>query len=469
MLYISTRQSDQSNPKSFREVFLCGLGEDGGLFVPQSIPIIDLHQMYDLKFEEIAYVIFRNYVSCHEIPDDDLKELLNASFKTFRSDQVTPLIKLDDNLYILELFHGPSFSFKDIALQVVGNLFSYFVSNKHRTIVTATSGDTGSAAIYSVKGKRGLSCFVLFPKNNISAIQQAQMATESVTNANIHTIAVEGTFDDCQDAVKALFMDTQFKELVGLSAVNSINWARVLTQMTYYFYAFTRIARNPEEAIQFSVPTGNFGDILAGYYALRMGLPIRKLIIATNKNDILTRFMSTGVYRRTDLVQTLAPAMDITISSNFERLLWHFLQGATVAPGVQIASWMDELKRVGEFSVPSNMLHRIQDIFTSQSIDDESILKTIRSTIETYDYLIDPHTATAVYAAERNGSMVTVCLATAHPGKFPETIQQAFGVNDINFVPQQLYELVDKPQIIDCMKVDNLVVQLKKFILDRVG
>jgi threonine synthase len=334
--------------------------------------------------------------------------------------------------------------------------------------VTATSGDTGSAAIHSVKGKDGLSCVVLFPKDNVSAVQQAQMATESVTNANIHTIAVEGTFDDCQDAVKALFMDAEFKEQVGLSAVNSINWARVLTQMTYYFYAFSRL--RGYQNVQFSVPTGNFGDILAGYYALRMGLPIGKLIIATNRNDILTRFMRTGVYRRTVLIGTLAPAMDITISSNFERLLWHVLERELggVAASEQIISWMGELKRVGGFSVPLEMLYRMQEIFTSQSIDDECILHTIRDINDSHDYLIDPHTATGVCAAGNNagGDGVTVCLATAHPGKFPETIYSALGNHVNDFVPQSLRDVLDKPQVIHFMKVDNLVNLLKEFILD---
>ena len=329
----STRSS-QPEELSFEDVVMTGLAPDGGLYLPSAIPQLPkdfLSKWADLSFNELAFEILRLYINENEIPNADLKDLITRSYSTFRSSEVTPLKKLDDNLYILELFHGPTYAFKDVALQFVGNLFEYFLTRRNAqkdltkqprdiiTVVGATSGDTGSAAIYGLRGKKDVSVFILYPTGRISPIQEEQMTT--VEDENVHTLSVNGTFDDCQDIVKLVFGDKEFNDKYHVGAVNSINWARILAQQTYYFYSYFQLQKQAKTTnkVRFVVPSGNFGDILAGYYAYRMGLPVDKLIIATNENDILDRFIKSGEYAKEQEVgvkATYSPAMDILISSN---------------------------------------------------------------------------------------------------------------------------------------------------------
>ena len=337
--YRSTRSAAKET-KSFEAAVIQGLATDGGLFIPPAIPQVSQETLFNewskLSFQELAYEIMKLYISDKEIPAADLKALINRSYSTFRAPEITPLVKNvtgdKENLHILELFHGPTYAFKDVALQFVGNLFEYFLERNNKdlpedqkkkiTVVGATSGDTGSAAIYGLRGKKDVSVFILYPTGRISPIQEEQMTT--VPDKNVQTLSVKGTFDNCQDIVKAIFGDKEFNSRHNVGAVNSINWARILAQITYYFYSFFQATNGKQGKVKFVVPSGNFGDILAGYFAKKMGLPIEKLVIATNENDILDRFLKTGTYERSDTVAaTLSPAMDILISSNFERLLWY--------------------------------------------------------------------------------------------------------------------------------------------------
>ncbi|TQS32888.1 hypothetical protein Golomagni_06783, partial [Golovinomyces magnicellulatus] len=363
--YLSTRGEDAGF--SFEEAVLKGLASDGGLFIPEQIPEAKNWESWkDLSFVDLAYEVLSLYISSSEIPAADLKDIIRRSYSTFRSPDTTPLVHLQDNHYLLELFHGPTFAFKDVALQFLGNLFEYFLVRKnegktgkdrhHLTVIGATSGDTGSAAIYGLRGKKDVSVFIMFPTGRVSPIQELQMTT--VPDKNVHNLSVGGTFDDCQDILKVLFADKDINSTLNLGAVNSINWARILAQIVYYFSAYFSFRKQlglkdsePTPAdLEFVVPTGNFGDILAGYYAKRMGLPVSRLVVATNENDILQRFWATGRYEKssapaptasassaqTEPAQgssdgaqqggvraTLSPAMDILVSSNFERLLWY--------------------------------------------------------------------------------------------------------------------------------------------------
>ena len=381
-----------------------------------------------------------------------------------------------NNLYILELFHGPTFAFKDVALQVVGNLFEYFLSRKARgpnapkqlTVIAATSGDTGSAAIFGLRGKKGIEVFILHPQGRVSPVQEAQMTT--VLDPNVHNLAVQGSFDDCQEIVKTFFGDKEFQRRLGkgnkLAAVNSINWARILSQTVYYFYAYFQVLNSaplpsPDAlpTVQFSVPTGNFGDVLAGYYAKRMGLPIHNLIIATNSNDILYRFLQTGSYTRDGVVkETLSPAMDILISSNFERLLWcaaletlpRSKRDAKTASKI-IHSYMNQLKATSSFKAHPKIHKYILDNFTALRVTDSQTSDAIRRYYDSpKPYILDPHTAVGVVAAEKltpaAPDIETVCLATAHPGKFPSAIFEALGnkVAYKDFAPKEMLELEGK-------------------------
>lgn len=489
MRYISTR-SNLHIPRSisFKDTLFNGLADDGGLFIPENVPFIDLLELEKkfnkgsnafIKFIEIAFSISRLYIDTTEIPDDDLRNIMMKSFSTFRSSFVTPLIKVDLSdkslapLYVLELFHGPTFAFKDIALQVLGNLFEYFLlkeKNRKITVICATSGDTGGAAIYGVAGKQNIECYVLHPKDKISNIQKAQMTT--VTDSNIHNIEINGTFDDCQTAVKSLFKDAEFKEATNLTTFNSINWSRIMVQITYYFYSYFQLKNSEKninlDKLQFSVPTGNFGDILAGFYAKKMGLPIHKLIIATNKNDILYRFIKEdGLYFPIKTIETLSPAMDISISSNFERLLWYFRESNT-----DINNLMDSLMQKGYFRVSENTLNEITNIFSCERVNDIEIMDTIKQIMNECNYLIDPHTAVGVFSFIKNEDHkknITISLSTAHPGKFPEVINQILseGEKD-NFVPESLKNSLFLEQKYESINMDNnLLSNVKNYILRK--
>ncbi|KAI0857560.1 tryptophan synthase beta subunit-like PLP-dependent enzyme [Xylaria cubensis] len=471
---------------SFETVVLKGLAADGGLFLPHQIPSATNWQEWkDLSYTELAFRIFSLYISPDEIPADDLKALIERSYSTFRADNVAPLVHLqDNNLYLLELFHGPSYSFKDCALQFLGNLFEYFLVRRnqgkegkdrhHLTVVGATSGDTGSAAIYGLRGKKDVSVFILHPKDRVSPIQEAQMTT--CLDANVHNIAVTGTFDDCQDIVKALFSDPGTNEVLKLGAVNSINFSRILAQIVYYFYAYFSLARTSTsfkvgDKVRFVTPTGNFGNILAGYLATRMGLPVDKLVVATNENDILYRFWKTGRYEKQPAAngnadeshvhkdgckETLSPAMDILVSSNFERLMWFLAEGfvSTIGlddefnkkqAGQEVATWYQSLKKSGGFGpVHQDILEAGRQTFESERVSDPETLETIRSCYERTKYVLDPHSAVGVAAAIRSiagpgADVKHISLSTAHPAKFSGAVESALkGKSDFNFNEQVL-------------------------------
>ncbi|KAI2625284.1 threonine synthase [Hypomontagnella submonticulosa] len=470
--YLSTRGDDYDF--SFEEVVLKGLASDGGLYVPEEIPSASNWQSWkDLAFPDLALEILSLYIAPSEIPRADLKGIIDRSYSTFRAPETTPLRHLHDNLYLLELFHGPTFAFKDVALQFLGNLFEYFLVRKnvgksgtdrhHLTVVGATSGDTGSAAIYGLRGKKDVSVFILHPKGRVSPIQEAQMTT--VLDANVHNLAVTGTFDDCQDIVKALFADPDINSTLNLGAVNSINWARILAQIVYYFYSYFSLVKSSGlafgEKVRFVVPSGNFGDILAGYFAKRMGLPVEKLVVATNENDILDRFWKTGRYEKKPaygaeargglavdgvkahedgVKETLSPAMDILVSSNFERLLWFLAyEFAAVAgmddewnrkqAGQEVANWMKQLKASGGFGPVYQDVHSsAKRDFESERVSDSQTIDTIKSCFQKIGYVLDPHSAIGVAASLRSmerSKAPHISLSTAHPAKFAGAVELA--------------------------------------------
>lgn len=485
-----------------------GLASDGGLFIPEAIPRLPPNwetEWKDLDFCGLAYEVFSLYICPQEIPPADLKDIIKRSYSTFRNPEVSPLVTLlgEERLHVLELFHGPTFAFKDVALQLLGNLFEYFLVRRnakelghsgqkrhHLTVIGATSGDTGSAAIYGLRGKKDVSVFILHPKGKISPVQEAQMTT--VLDANVHNLAVDGTFDDCQDIVKALFADPIINKTQNLAAVNSINWARILAQITYYFKSYFDLTKSSVfergNEIRFVVPTGNFGDILAGYFAKRMGLRTDKLVIATNENDILDRFWKTGHYKKRPdpgqetkctlknggfkddgaqaheegVRETLSPAMDILVSSNFERLLWYLAyesygEGDETSKrriaGEKVQSWYNDLKSKDGFTVSPEVLEIAKRDFESERV---SCLQTTQIIIMIFEltlkasqagtatgmntsalskgYVLDPHTAVGIEASLRSikrappPRMHHVCLATAHPAKFAEAVSMALGV-----------------------------------------
>lgn len=403
--------------------------------VPETVP--DVSKVYKswskLKFHELAFEVASLYCSTDEVPAEDLRGLMQRSYKTFDHDEVVPSIKVND-LWVMELFHGPTFAFKDVALQALGNLYEYFLkrNGKRLTVLGATSGDTGGAAIYGMRGKENVDCFILFPEGRVSHIQQQQQMT-SVLDDNVHCVAIKGTFDDCQDIVKELFADLDFKKQYGLGAVNSINWARIMFQITYYFSTYFKLFPGLDGEISFSVPTGNFGDILAGYYAKRMGLPIKNLIVATNSNDILHRFFTQGKYDKYPVKQTMSPSMDIGISSNFERYLYDlFDHDAT-----RLSKAMQDFKTTGKLHVEGEELKRAQKDFVSACATEKHQADTIRQYQDKFNYTLCPHTACGISAAEqlrgslkwaslRNHAMVV--LGTAHPGKFADNVIETTGV-----------------------------------------
>ena len=415
---------------------MMGLADDGGLLVPNELPFVEsnLDKWRLLSFTELSLEIMLLFTS-GRIPREELMSMVKQSYASFRHPEITP-VKSVGKLHILELFHGPTFAFKDVALQFLGNLFAFFLKKRNHPlrILGATSGDTGSAAIHGLRGKQGVDVFMLYPKGRVSAIQERQMTT--VLDSNIHNIAVEGSFDDAQGIVKAIFNDRKFKQTFHLGSVNSINWARILAQIVYYFYAWFRVTNDIRERVSFVVPTGNFGNVLAGYYAKLMGLPIDKLIVGTNENDILHRFFSRGEYHSTEVKETLSPSMDIQISSNFERYLYDLTGNSSK----QLQLWMDEFEQSGELTVESNLQKKAQQDFASARVDDEEILSIIRKFHQDHKYLLDPHSAVGVCAAEKIEIQTPViCLACAHPAKFSMAIRKALGTEPK--VPEALASL----------------------------
>ncbi len=419
MKYISTR--GRMEPVGFLDAVMTGLAPDGGLLLPESLPDVSgkLSAWKNLSYQELAFEVMSLFAT--DIPAADLKNLIEKSYSTFRTPDVAPVIPVN-GFHILELWHGPTLAFKDVALQFLGNLFEYVLEKRggELNILGATSGDTGSAAIYGVHGKKNIRIFIMHPKGRTSPVQEKQMT--SVLDDNVFNLAVEGTFDDCQHLMKSIFSDVEFKEKHSLGSVNSVNWARVLAQIVYYFYAFFRVQENTgANQVQFSVPTGNFGDIMAGYIAVQMGLPIKKLILATNENNILSRFFNSGVYSMGEVVPTISPSMDIQVASNFERYLYYRL-GQNAA---KLCELMNNFAKNKTLTVPG-----ADDLFVAGEAGTAETLAMIKKCYENESYILDPHTAVGVAVAERFQCLETpmICLATAHPAKFNEAIQQAIGI-----------------------------------------
>lgn len=403
----------------FREAVMMGLATDGGLLIPHEIPDVKdkLGSWTSLTFQELAVNIMAEYID--DIPAEDLATLVDKSYARFDHEKITPVVQVSD-FYVLELFHGLTLAFKDIALQFLGNVFEYILEEEqgHLNILGATSGDTGSAAIESIRGKSNINIFILFPEGKTSPVQEAQMTT--VLDANVFNIAVEGSFDDCQSLMKTIFSDLSFKQEYELGAVNSVNWTRLLAQIVYYFFAWYELGK--PETFDVSVPTGNFGNIFAGYLARRMGLPINKLILATNRNDILARFFETGVYQKGEVCFSESPAMDIQVSSNFERYLYYKLDGSCE----KVAEFMGGFLQKGMARLDFNT-RGFDESFMAGSVGDSETLGTIRDIYEQEDYLVDPHTAVCISVGSRLRTPETplLCLSTAHPAKFENAISRA--------------------------------------------
>ncbi|NLF22614.1 MAG: threonine synthase [Lentisphaerae bacterium] len=439
MDYLSTRGGGER--LSFRTTILAGLARDGGLLLPAEIPDVRgrLAEWASLGYADLAFEIIRLYAD--DLDAATLRSLIRRSYAAFRHPEVTPVVQIGD-LHMLELFHGPTLAFKDLALQVLGNLFEEVLGDGGRelNIVAATSGDTGSAAIQGIRGRRRMRIFVLHPHGRISPVQALQMT--SVLDGNVHNLALDGTFDDCQTIVKSLLGDLPFRDRHSLGVINSINWARVVAQIVYYFYAAFRVMeRTGSSSVRFSVPTGNFGDIFAGYMAWRMGLPIDRLILATNENDILARCFASGVYRVGEVAATLSPSMDIQVASNFERYLYYRAEGDAAL----VRGWMETFRRTSALALTANQAPLDDPVMVAGSGDTASTLATIREIWVRHHYLLDPHTAVGVHVARQRSdrSVPTICLATAHPAKFGEAIRQATG-DDLAHHPL-LDELADRP------------------------
>lgn len=418
--YISTRGFAPT--LDFEDATLSGLANDGGLYLPEVWPKFsesDIRELRGLSYRRLATQILSQF-SGNSIPATTLESLVDSAYDHFYHEAIAPIKQLDNQLFIMELFHGPTLAFKDYALQMLGQFFQYFLEKNNRscTILGGTSGDTGSAAIAGVRGLPSIELYMLHPSNRVSEVQRRQMTT--VNDRNIHNLAVDGTFDDCQNLVKALFNDLEFKSKHSLSAVNSINWARIASQVVYYFRAALALG-SPDREISFSVPTGNFGNVLAGYVAKQMGLPIQKLIIGSNENDILTRFFETGTMRREQVRATLSPSMDIGISSNFERYLFELVDRDSDHLNRLMTNFIEQ----GEFSVDAAMLNRAKQVFSAYRFDDKRTSHDIKQVFETTGEIIDPHSIIGVSAArqEADFSVPVVVLGTAHPAKFPDAIR----------------------------------------------
>ncbi|UWQ18832.1 threonine synthase [Jannaschia sp. M317] len=458
MRYISTR--GQAPTLGFEDTMLTGLARDGGLYVPETMPVLSHAQiaaLAGLPYEEVAQRVMWPFVS-EAFAEDDFAAMISRAYAGFGHDARAPLVQLGPNHFLLELFHGPTLAFKDFAMQLIGQMFEHTLTRRGQkvTIVGATSGDTGSAAIEAFRGLDAVDVFILYPHGRVSEVQRRQMTTP--TEANVHTLAVTGHFDDCQARVKDMFNDFAFRDRVGLAGVNSINFARVLAQVVYYFTAATALGA-PHREVSFTVPTGNFGDIFAGHIAKRMGLPIKQLVVATNQNDILHRCLSTGEYRVGTVEPSISPSMDIQVSSNFERAL-HLAYGGD---GGAIAQLMEELKG-GGFTVSQGALQALQDIYTSGRASETETAAAITGMLRRTGETLCPHTAVGTHVAEAHlGSTPMVTLATAHPAKFPDAVEAATGTRPA--LPPRMADLFDRDERI--LLVDNDLAAIEAVIDER--
>jgi len=459
MEYISTRNTQKIF--SFKDVFLKGLAPDGGLFVPKKIPLYtsqELERLRNLSYNDLATKIILKFCS-DEFNETEVKDLVDSSYKNFRVNDVVTIKKLE-KINLLELFHGPTLAFKDIAMQVIGNMYEIILkkNNLKVNVVVATSGDTGAAAISAIRDRKNIKIFVLHPDNKISEVQRKFMTT--VNSSNVFNIALASNFDECQKFVKSMFSDKDFSSSINMSGVNSINWSRIVVQIVYYFFSYFKVAKRSEK-INFSVPTGNFGDIYAGYVAKKMGLPINKLIIATNSNDILKRTISTGIYKPLKVEHTVSPSMDIQVASNFERLVFD----VCYCDSNKTLKLMNDLNEIGEFKLEKEELKKIKESFCSESLSEEETKSVIKEVYKNQKMLIDPHTAVAIGAVNKislEGN--TIILATAHPSKFSDVVMKETGIKPE--LPENLKNILDKKE-----KYEKLPQDLKKiqnYILERV-
>lgn len=454
MRYISTR--GEAPPLSFEDVLLTGLAPDGGLYVPETLPRFTQEEIASwagLPYSQLAFNVMYPFVE-GEIPEDDFRSMVEETYQVFDHSAVAPLVQLDANEWVMELFRGPTLAFKDFALQLLGRLLDYVLKKRDERVVIlgATSGDTGSAAIEGCKHCDNVDIFILHPHNRVSDVQRKQMTT--VQGHNVFNIAVEGNFDDCQHMVKNSFADQSFLEGTRLVAVNSINWARIMAQIVYYFSASLALG-GPHRSMAFSVPTGNFGDIFAGYLARNMGLPISQLVVATNKNDILHRFISNNHYKMQPLEHTLSPSMDIMVSSNFERLMFDLYGRDGKALAAQMNTW-----KTDEGAIEDYRWRAARQLFDSWALNDEETCQLIKDVYEQTEYLIDPHTAIGVGAARecrRDGSIPMITLATAHPVKFPEAVEKS-GLDITPELPHHMSDLYEREERFDVIANDLSLV-----------
>ena len=454
MKYISTRNNKKEF--DFKAVFIKGLADDGGLFIPKSIKKYNNKELQELKklnYNQLSVEII-NQFSSDFITKDELSSLIDKSYSTFREKEVVKISNIG-SLKLLELFHGPTLAFKDIAMQFIGNLYEHYLSKNDEkiNIVVATSGDTGAAAIDAIKGKNNLNIFVLHPNNRISPIQRKLMTT--VEDKNVFNIAIEGNFDDCQNIVKSMFSDLDFSKSINMSGVNSINWARIIAQSVYYFYSYFKLNK---ETVSFSVPTGNFGDVFAGYLAKKMGLPIEKLIVATNENDILHRAISKGDYVSKKVKETLSPSMDIQLASNFERLIYYVNNSDS-----DITT--DIMKKIKQnlYHIEKNNLETIQKDFVSESCSEQETLDIIKNNFKDNNIILDPHTAIGVGAANKLAINNCVVLSTAHPCKFPNATNNA--IDKYEKLPKELQYVLDKEENFQVLKNDE--EDVKNFVKSK--
>ena len=462
MKFVSTRDNKKSI--SFKKVSLEGLAQDGGLYIPHNWKMLDLsYDKKNISFQNIAFQVIKNFVG-NEINFPHLESLIKDSYKNFSNKEITPLKKVENNHWILELFHGPTLAFKDIALQFLGNLFNYFLDEKEKklNIIGATSGDTGSAAIEAVKNNKNVNIFILHPLNRVSEFQRRQMTT--VNSKNVYNIAVKGTFDDCQYIVKKLFKDKASKEK-RFASINSINWSRIMAQISYYIYAYEKLSLiNDKKKISFSVPTGNFGDAYAGYLAKsKFNIPIHKLIIATNENDILNRFFRKGEYKKNLVRSTYSPSMDIQVASNFERLLYDILK----QDSTELTTLMKEFEEKDKLYLNDKYDKKILNTFLSYKVSNKQTIKVIKSVYDKYKIILDPHTAVGFFASleylKENKNDISVTLATAHPAKFSDSVTHAININPkLPLRYKNIYKLNEKFKVID-----NDYSKIKKYIFNN--
>lgn len=458
MKYISTR--GQAPDLAFDDVLLTGLARDGGLYVPEAWPQFkpaDIKALAGLSYADCAFRVIRPFTA-GVIDDDDLAAIVAATYADFDDPDVAPMKPLGDNEWLMELFHGPTLAFKDYAMQFLGRIFDHVLGKRGErvTIVGATSGDTGPAAIEACRGRDAIDIFMLYPEGRVSEVQRRQMTT--VIESNVHNIAIKGTFDDCQNLVKALFNDQPFRDRCNLSAVNSINWARVMAQIVYYFYAAARLGA-PDRAISFAVPTGNFGNVFAGYGARQMGLDIEQLIIGSNSNDILTRFFESGRMQTGQVHPTISPSMDIQISSNFERLLFDMYGRDSGA----VRAIMNTFADTGGFAVGPNQMQAARKLFDAARFDDDQTRKIIAGIYRRNGELLDPHSAIGVAAGRArraNTETPLIALATAHPAKFPDAVEAATGIRPQ--LPPHLADLLEREERQTVL--DNDAAQVQGFV-----